>query len=55
MSIEMFKRSSARDSEFKGTNADTDKYYNKHSWKSNLIVTVGIIVLIIVGFYFLSK
>lgn len=53
MSIEMFKRSAARDSEFRGRNSDADKYY--HSGKANLIVTMGIIALLIVGFYFICK
>ncbi len=52
MSIDLFKRANARDSEFKGRNADTEKYAYNHSFKANMIV-IGVILLLILGFFYL--
>ncbi len=52
MSVDLFKRANATDSEFKGRSADTEKYYYNHSVKANMIAT-GIIVAVILGFIYL--
>lgn len=50
MSVDLFRRANARDSEFNGRNADTERY--KHSFKANIIATV-IIAALILGFIYL--
>ncbi|GAA0772664.1 hypothetical protein GCM10008908_19450 [Clostridium subterminale] len=52
MSVDLFKRTNAKDSEFKGICADTEKYSYNHSFKANMIAT-GVIVLLILGFIYL--
>ncbi|WP_346889996.1 hypothetical protein [Clostridium sp. UBA1056] len=52
MSIDLFKRANARDSEFKGRSADIEKYSYNHSFKANMIA-IGVIVLLILGFFYL--
>lgn len=52
MSVDLFKRANAKDSEFKGRSADTEKYFYNHSFKANMIAT-GIIVAVFLGFIYL--
>jgi len=52
MSVDLFKRTNAKDSEFKGRSADTEKYSYNHSFKADMIAT-GVIVLLILGFVYL--
>jgi len=55
MSIDLFRRVSKRNSEFKGRNSDTDKYFRKNSFKSD-VVTIGIVLLFVIGlFYFMLR
>ncbi|WP_346931266.1 hypothetical protein [Clostridium sp.] len=52
MSVDLFKRANAKDAEFKGRCADTEKYSYNHSSKANMIAT-GVIVFLILGFIYL--
>lgn len=52
MSVDLFKRANAKDAEFKGRSADTEKYSYNHSFKANMIAT-GIIVALFLGFIYL--
>jgi hypothetical protein len=52
MSVDLFKRVNAKDSEFKGRSGDTEKYSYNYSFKANMIAT-GIIVFLALGFIYL--
>ncbi|MGL4730079.1 MAG: hypothetical protein ACRCW0_00665 [Clostridium sp.] len=44
MSLHAFKKTSARESEFKGRCSDTDKYFKKSNFKVNAIIIGAIVV-----------
>jgi len=50
--IDLYKRVNNRDAEFKGTCANTEKYFNNHSFKSHMI-TIGIVILLVLGVIYL--
>ncbi|WP_346867176.1 hypothetical protein [Clostridium sp. UBA1353] len=50
--IDLYKRVNNRDAEFKGRCADTEKYFNNHSFKSH-IITIGIVIFLVLGVIYL--
>lgn len=53
MSMDLYKRGNARDSEFKGQNADVEKYKNPKSWKVTAAAWVVILGICAVGYMLL--
>lgn len=52
MSVDLFRRAAARDSEFKGQNGDVEKYENPKSWKVTAAAWVVIFAICAAGYYF---
>ncbi|WP_155844727.1 hypothetical protein [Clostridium senegalense] len=52
--LDSFRRTSAREAEFRGEPNDTKKYFLKSNVKANAIIVGAIIIGIAIGFYFLS-
>jgi hypothetical protein len=53
MSVDLFRRVAARDSQFKGTKGDMEKYENPKSWKVTAAAWAVILGVCAVGYYFL--
>ncbi|WP_017414960.1 hypothetical protein [Clostridium tunisiense] len=52
MSIDAFRKAAAKDSEFKGQNADVEKYSRNNSWLVNAGAW-GVLLLICLAGYFI--
>jgi hypothetical protein len=52
MSVDLFRRAAARDSEFKGQNADLDKYENPKSWKVTAAAWIVVLGVFAAGYFF---
>lgn len=51
MSLDAFRKTSARESEFKGQCGDTDKYFRKSSWKTTAVAWIILGGICVVAYF----